>query len=1320
MLALAALYGLGVRYFVAQLPELKSEVVSQLEDALGNQIKVGKIETGWHKLSPWIRLYDFQVVTASGLPAVDVKLIEFSLNLSVLILNREVAAKLLRVKGGDLQLVQYENGSLGLKGGQGGADIDLEPLVDFVLGTEAWHFNDIRLRFESALPRLAGRPFDLDLDIRASKQGTWTNLLAGMRAYGADRKIRSPLEAEISGRFRGNPKKIKKLQLDAHLVARSVDMLQWVHPFQIGSNKLTAASDQLSATIQLRPEYRMEARISTENFTGVMSNQAGQDLLIKADLAQFSIQGKSKDGWHAQAKINKGHIGDLPLSGLTASAEVGFHKEGSNYWIHSPKLDTRHINRLLLFNQDISAQIQRWITQTNPVASIQNAYAQIQHTSGRPFSLATQAQVSNLKLESFNAIPYLESANGRLLAFERGASFKLDASPFKIAFPALFAPTIQVDKSEIDLLFSFSPGSFFVKSDRLSVQSNYGSLYGNFAASNPAQPYLRTASAQLAFKDVQMDKGLELLPVTLPTDLQDWIRESFSGGEVINGGMIYHAHLAKVNEPVDLSSLGLIIDLQGTEVNYDPEWPQIEDVSGRLFLTEQDVWAFLPKSKSFGIDLSHTVITIPVVEGFSQPVKITGVVKGSLERIFEFVKQTPTQEFVDPEILLWKVKGQGRFDMSLDMVLNLSGNADGVDDATVMLDGQVSTAHLDLVQSQLVFNNGEGHLRIHSELGVLSEGIEFDIFGSRSFGKIHSDWSNEEQTKIYANLTGKISNQPLAEWLEVPAMQLLSGQFEYQGKAEIISAKGTSIKMSLTSDLVGLNSPLPPPFTKPVHASRPSKVSFFVDEQDTSLIDFELSGGIVGRLELAQGELTRGVLRLNDSTPLKMPENPVGIKIFGQIKTTDIGDWLDYIDAVDAAYAQHSPDGETEAPNVVNSIEVRGDHVTLGEFDIYDFLLHMRRSEDERWDGRVISNEVGGTFQIYDDDDRPMIADLKWVRINYEEELGQEAEAHPESLIDPLGEVDFADLIPTQFDIGLLEIDREDYGAWSFFLQPEESKVVMTDFGAKIRGLLVGNKSQLAPDKPDPQGQVIWKRDSSGDTTYYTGSVSSSDLGEVLTAWEYPKALQTRQAEIDLGLEWPGSPAMFDWLTLKGDAGLIFQRGGFSTVDKGTSDITRLISLLDASFWIRRLFLDFSDLQVEGIAFDRVYGKAEFDTGLVRIDEPLHMIGPGADLAFSGQANILDNTVEGELIATLPVSKNLPWLAAYLALASNPITGALTFLAERIFRKGINRLTSAKYLVSGELSSPDIKFSQAFNVSTGDKAKNGKKDLNDITNQPEN
>ena len=85
--------------------------------------------------------------------------------------------------------------------------------------------------------------------------------------------------------------------------------------------------------------------------------------------------------------------------------------------------------------------------------------------------------------------------------------------------------------------------------------------------------------------------------------------------------------------------------------------------------------------------------------------------------------------------------------------------------------------------------------------------------------------------------------------------------------------------------------------------------------------------------------------------------------------------------------------------------------------------------------------------------------------------------------------------------------------------------------------------------------------------------------------------------------------------------------------------------------------------------------------------------GAASAFAFSGVSDLERRRVDGELVVTLPVANNLPWVAA---LAAGIPVAAGVFVVSKVFEKQVNRMSSAVYGVSGDLQAPTVEFRRLF------------------------
>jgi uncharacterized protein YhdP len=84
-----------------------------------------------------------------------------------------------------------------------------------------------------------------------------------------------------------------------------------------------------------------------------------------------------------------------------------------------------------------------------------------------------------------------------------------------------------------------------------------------------------------------------------------------------------------------------------------------------------------------------------------------------------------------------------------------------------------------------------------------------------------------------------------------------------------------------------------------------------------------------------------------------------------------------------------------------------------------------------------------------------------------------------------------------------------------------------------------------------------------------------------------------------------------------------------------------------------------------------------------------------------------------ELVATLPVARNLPWVAA---LAAGLPAAAGVYVASKIFENQVDKIASVAYDIKGPWTDPKVKLKRVFddklpqeNTSDGAKKARSKK-----------
>jgi uncharacterized protein YhdP len=142
--------------------------------------------------------------------------------------------------------------------------------------------------------------------------------------------------------------------------------------------------------------------------------------------------------------------------------------------------------------------------------------------------------------------------------------------------------------------------------------------------------------------------------------------------------------------------------------------------------------------------------------------------------------------------------------------------------------------------------------------------------------------------------------------------------------------------------------------------------------------------------------------------------------------------------------------------------------------------------------------------------------------------------------------------------------------------------------------------------------------------------------------------------------------------------------GRFLDIDSGA---IRMLGILNFQTILRRLSFNFSDLFKEGLAYDEINSSLQVANGLLQTRKALTIKGPSASFKISGSINLINQQLDQDLVATLPISGSLPAIAL---IAGNPILGGAVLLFNTILQSPLNRLAQLTYHIGGTLDNPIV------------------------------
>ena len=492
---------------------------------------------------------------------------------------------------------------------------------------------------------------------------------------------------------------------------------------------------------------------------------------------------------------------------------------------------------------------------------------------------------------------------------------------------------------------------------------------------------------------------------------------------------------------------------------------------------------------------------------------------------------------------------------------------------------------------------------------------------------------------------------------------MLEGDADFTG--QLLLAMGTSApaELMLTTDLGGMAVNLPAQFGK--QHSEPAVSAFdllFADDYQRIDWQYKNTNGWFEIPSVSSQRVTQGAVGVN-AQPLEIEPDYNGLVINGRLAEVDLADWV----AKDGGAAVDLP----------VSWQIRG--LQVGNF-IVDDLSFANLELNGQGDSstaffQVRSEDVAGSIDV--SDPANLVVDLLTLRLPGYEPGDNALQGN----LDPIDLAIGRGLPRAEVFVNQLMIGEEPFGRWKFEITPEPGGVRFDIEDVLVNGV-------------DITDSVIhWNLEQN--RSAFSGSAQMQDLAEVLPLWGYAPVVTSKTASVVGNLSWAGSPANLDIANSEGGVSLKAEEGSFLEVEGGQAGL-RVLSLLNITALTKRITFDFSDVVGEGISFEEAFGDIQLEDQTLSFTKNLIIKSTSSRYELGGEVDLSGNTLDAQMIVTLPVSDSLPWYAAYLAIA-NPLAGLGLAVGERVFRKPIEQMSSAKFLVSGPLDDPRVTFTELFN-----------------------
>jgi uncharacterized protein (TIGR02099 family) len=1269
----AAVVTLG-RIYMPHLGDYQSEILEQISERLDLQFEFSSLKGEWRGLSPIVTLKGAKLQNQAAQTVFEADHVEVSLDLlKTLILQRAVARTVSVVKP-RLLLSRSEVGSWGLHGVQLGEGASPASVV---LSRFLASINVLELSQVTAFSVADGqRALLIDNASLVLRQGLYLSQLsvelyqgAGQRGLFGEPALR--LHGEFVGGLLDAAMVRGYLSLEAVQLASLSPMLsRW------GGSLPQRLSGELWFDWQVGEHWEVQGTIRSDQW--LVSEWVGRDVL---PLAALSV------GFLAQGDVS------MPLAGRFENLQarwgsVDYHVAGGNFSI-SPERE--HL-ALSLTSIDIESVVQGLRHNALLPAALLDVLADLQPRGGLhelhmqlplerkvlgDFSLLARAQ--GVEFSSWQAVPAVAAIDGVLsMTLDRG-TFDLDGSALELSFPRILSHKLPFEQLAGRVSWQLQDG-LEVSSSLLRGEGDFGVASAVFDLDIPLprraeQPPLLTL--QVGVQQSHVDFIDRFTPHLLPVGLRDWLRQSIRGGEVPQVGFIYHGSLRKL-QPL-AKSVQLFADVSDGQLRYQPQWPALQHIDASLVLSDGLLLATAGQATMLGSQLSDVRVKIEADSGH-QRLSVASAVQGPAEDLITLFTASPLAEATGGAFRAWQARGAYSATLDLGMPLLAASSPE------LKIDGRLRGVDIEHPASGITFAKTSGALSYDHQRGLQARVLRARLWDQpmrATIGFGPTDARGVRPLRVEALAPVAVSS--LRDWLAIPAFALGAGHSDWYATLDLFPlSSGQPSSLELRSNLEGVALNLPRPFAKTAEQLR--------------TVDLQLELGADARPgELRYANLVKATFDTNQYPPRvgvglggsqspSLPEQ--GVLISGQLYKAVLQEWLDTFNR----YRRLSR-GASVATRLLPPLAL--DQLRISELDIFGQVLRRPVIDiamvDRRWQLALQHPRISGRLRVPLGDE-PYYFDVDQLRLPLDDlRVSSEIAAGTS----PLLAVDPGSIPRSRVHIGDLQLGGQALGRWSFVTAPQANTLEVSDIN-----IALGKASFSALDSHSSGARLTWSKEGDSHSTTLQGRLQTGNLDQLLQHFGYDSGIVSESASVAINFQWDAPPDRLAMPMIAGDMALKLKHGQLLQTSGTGAEALRLLGILNVNYLARRLRLDFSDLYKAGLSYDRIGGTVQLDKGRVHLQEPLVVEGPSSQLTLRGDFDLLSETIDAELVVSLPLTNNLPWMVALTLPGGIPIAAGV-YVAGRVFEKQLESLTSAVYRISGSLDNPEVKFKHLADPGEG-------------------
>ncbi|KQT34199.1 YhdP family protein [Methylophilus sp. Leaf414] len=867
---------------------------------------------------------------------------------------------------------------------------------------------------------------------------------------------------------------------------------------------------------------------------------------------------------------------------------------------------------------------------------------------------AVEANLNAVHTKAYEQLPGLKNWSGRLSLHPNAGSIDLDTQNASIDLAKILRWPVPIDRLQGNIEWDNNGKKLLISTHNLQFSNPHIAVRTNL------EYQLGAAGGDTIQLQSQIERGDAkhapfYYPLILGESTLHWLDTSILSGQIRRGEVLIKGRMkdfpfvnaAHQADPA-LGIFKVTAQVDHASLEYGTGWPLVQNVDAWLKFEGKRMDISVKNGTTVGQHITQAHVEIPQLDADWPMLNVKATVVGSVEQGVKFVNTSPVREVTMGFTDYLKANGDAELKLALQIPLNDVDASRFQGDYAIKNGRIAANAQITLPE----MNNINGHLKF-TEKGLQAQAVQLSMFDNPATISLNT----QSDKSVIIQGSGRITDVALKKMDTNLLTKALHGTTDW--KSNILIQPPNNVRLDIRSQLIGMAVDLPEPMKKTVET--PANLTIRLRQEnnqpDKIAIHYNdwLHANFLRTTSGSESQISAGEISVN--TPPRMPSTD-GINLRADFEKLDVDEWLAY-----TSQGSGSNTDVARTPDIpLNRIELNAGTLHVFDRNLHQIKLNVTPDQD-RLKMTIQSQELAGDVDwISVKPNNKLIAKLSYLKVprsmDTDETTSATTEVRRLNMTYPEVEISAQDFQFGDKQLGSLDIKAFNSG---------ENWVIQ-----KMN--LNSPDSQLTADG-------TWRNSVRNPQTSLKFNLTSNNLGKTLQRFQ-PSGEMVKGGTGNMAgqVGWPGSPHQFAVERLDGNFSMQLEKGQILKVQPG---VGRLLGLLSLQSLPRRLTLDFRDLFSQGFAFDKITSTANIRDGILRSDD-LFMTGPAAEARLKGETNLKTETQRLKVKVTPHITDSV----SLAALAAGPIVGVAAFVAQKLLKDPLNKISASEYMITGTWDNP--------------------------------